>query len=79
MSPRPLTKPPTHCACGCRKRLPPYRGTGKYQRFLNEQHRMRVWYQRRAAKVPDDLTDAQITAIITQTKARLRYERTRQS
>ena len=73
-------RPPTHCACGCKKRLPPYRGTGKYTRFLPN-HAKRVSKDPARSpniRVPGDLTSAQIDAIIRHHRAVLRYERNRQ-
>ena len=73
----PPLRPPTHCACGCKKRLPPYSGRGKYLRFLPGHY---VPPARDAAtdavtRIPGDLTSAQIDAIIDHHRRLLRYER----
>jgi len=77
-----LTRPPTHCACGCKKRLPPYTGRGKYLRFLPGHYVPPARHTTTIdtmARIPGDLTSAQIDAIIAHHKQMLRYERNRQS
>ena len=77
-----LTRPPTHCACGCKKRLPPYSGRGKYLRFLPGHYVPPARHTTTIdtmARIPGDLTSAQIDAIIAHHKQVLRYERNRQS
>ena len=64
------------CGCGCGKRLPPRkRGEGgRPKRYLNPRHRQRA--VRLGVVLPeDDLTPAQIDAIIAQARAQQRYAR----
>jgi hypothetical protein len=77
----PPLRPPTHCACGCKKRLPPYSGRGKYLQFLPGHYRAptRMSPLNTTARIPGDLTSAQIDAIIAHHKQVLRYERNKQS
>ena len=78
----PPPRPPTHCACGCKQRLPPYTGRGKYLRFLPGHYVPPARHTTTIdtmARIPGDLTSAQIDAIIAHHKQMLRYERNRQS
>lgn len=78
----PPLRPPTHCACGCKKRLPPYSGRGKYLRFLPGHYVPPARHTTTIdtmARIPGDLTSRQIDAIMAHHKQVLRYERNRQS